>query len=416
MYGIKTFFVSLSPKFRIIRLHVHEQVSMNNDKIITHQMEQEFAFVDSIITAHTNVAIVKLNAEALQTYWEVGAFISDRLKNAEWGDHVVSELADYLKRHNPKRRGYGKRSLYNMVKLYETYSTAEFSQTIEKLKLSEFVQSQIAQIESLPIVQMSSAKNAPNEIVQSPIAQLPSVAIPGILCLITYTHHLEILNRCNEYEEKVFYMLYTAHLHLKVEELRRCIVNQTFETLMKKDKQMTPALREQYPGAEFMLKDRVLLDFLNLKEKHTEPQLHASLVEQMKQFVLELGKDFLYIDDEYTVKVGGKRKRIDLVFYHRALQCLVAIELKAVDFESEFVSKMDMYLEALDRDYKRPNENPSVGIILCPSADKAEVEYSLCRSMSPTMVAEYKRVLIPREVMTRSLAEYCEFLKKEYKK
>lgn len=380
------------------------------------QLEQDFAYLDSLITAHTNAAIAKLNAEALQTYWEVGGYISIRLKNAQWGDHVVSELADYLKRHNPKRRGYGKRSLYNMVKLFDTYSSAEFSQTIEQLKLSEFVQSQIAQLESRPIVQLPTAQNASNAIVQSPIAQLPSMAIPGVLCLVTYTHHLEILNRCNGYEESIFYMLYTAHQHLKVAELRRCIVNQTFESLMKKDKQMTPALLEQYPGAEYMLKDRVLLDFLNLKEKHTEPQLHASLLNQMKQFVLELGKDFLYIDDEYTVKVGGKRKRIDLVFYHRALQCLVAIELKAVDFESEFVSKMDMYLEALDRDYKRPNENPSVGIILCPSADKAEVEYSLCRSMSPTMVAEYKRVLIPREVMKKSLAEYCEFLKKENKK
>lgn len=388
-------------------------MATNNSDI--QQLEQEFAYVDSLITAHTNAAIAKVNAEALQTYWEVGAYISDRLRNAQWGDHVVSELADYLKRHNPKRRGYGKRSLYNMAKLYDTYSTIEFGQTIEQLKLSEFVQSQIAQIESRPIMQMPSAQNASNEIVQSPIAQLPSMAVPGVLCLVTYTHHLEILNRCDGYEECLFYMLYTAHQHLKVEELRRCIVNQTFETLMKKDKQMTPALLDQYPGAEYMLKDRVLLDFLNLKEKHTEPQLHASLVNHMKQFVLELGKDFLYIDDEYTVKVGGKRKRIDLMFYHRALQCLVAVELKAVDFESEFVSKMDMYLEALDRDYKRPNENPSVGIILCPSADKAEVEYSLCRSMSPTMVAEYKRVLIPREVMKKSLAEYCEFLK-EYKK
>lgn len=379
------------------------------------QLELEFAFVDSLITAHTNAAIAKVNAEALQTYWEVGAYISERLKNAQWGDHVVSELADYLKRHNPKRRGYGKRSLYNMVKLYDTYSTAEFGQTIEQLKLSEFVQSQIAQIESRPIVKLPTVQNASNEIVQSGIAQLPSMAIPGVLCLVTYTHHLEILNRCNGFEESIFYILYTAHQHLKVEELRRCIVNQTFENLMKKDKQMTPALLTQFPGAEYMLKDRVLLDFLNLREMHTEPELHSKLVDRMRQFVLELGKDFLYIDDEYTVKVGNKRKRIDLVFYHRALQCLVAVELKAVDFESEFVSKMDMYLEALDRDYKRPNENPSVGIILCPSADKAEVEYSLCRSMSPTMVAEYKRILIPREVMKRSLAEYCEFLKKEYK-
>ena len=387
---------------------------MDTDISNIQQLEHEFAYVDSLITAHTNAAIAKVNAEALQTYWEVGGYISDRLKNAQWGDHVVSELADYLKRHNPKRRGYSKRNLYNMVTFYDNYSSLEFQSVTEQLKLSEFVQSQTAQIEARPIVQMSSAQNEDSEIVQSGTAQFKNTSIPSILTLVTFTHHVEIINRCQEFEEKVFYMLYTAHQHLKVEELRRCIVNQTFENLMKKGKPMTPALLGQYPGAEYMLKDRVLLDFLNLKEKHTEPQLHASLVDKMKQFVLELGKDFLYIDDEYTVKVGGKSKRIDLVFYHRALQCLVAIELKAVDFESEFVSKMDMYLEALDRDYKRPNENPSVGIILCPSADKAEVEYSLCRSMSPTMVAEYKRVLIPREVLTRSLAEYCEFLKKEY--
>ncbi|MCR5568661.1 MAG: DUF1016 domain-containing protein [Paludibacteraceae bacterium] len=103
-----------------------------------------------------------------------------------------------------------------------------------------------------------------------------------------------------------------------------------------------------------------------------------------------------------------------MLFYHRALQCLVAVELKSVDFEAEFASKLDLYLEALDRDYRRPNENPSMGIILCPSADKSEVEYTLNRSMSPTMVAEYQRLLIPKSVMRRSLAEYCEYLKKSF--
>lgn len=131
---------------------------MNNDKIITIQLEQEFAAVDSIITAHTNSAIAKVNAEALQTYWDVGAFISDRLKNAQWGNHVVSELADYLKRHNPKRRGYGKRNLYNMVMFYDNYSSSKFQEVTEQLWHSEFVQSGIAQIEARPIVQMSSAK------------------------------------------------------------------------------------------------------------------------------------------------------------------------------------------------------------------------------------------------------------------
>lgn len=119
---------------------------MNTDISNTIQLEKEFAYVDSLITAHINAAIAKVNAEALQTYWEVGGYISDRLKNAQWGDHVVSELADYLKRHNPKRRGYSKRNLYNMVTFYDNYSSSKFQEVIEQLKLSEFVQSQTVQI------------------------------------------------------------------------------------------------------------------------------------------------------------------------------------------------------------------------------------------------------------------------------
>lgn len=117
------------------------------------------------------------------------AFISEKLKSAQWGDHVVSELADYLKRHNPKRRGYSKRTLYNSVRLYETYSSPAFSEIIERLQLNEFV--------------------------QSPIAQLPAVTLPSILCLTTYTNHMEILNRCRDYDARVFYILYAAHQHLK---------------------------------------------------------------------------------------------------------------------------------------------------------------------------------------------------------
>ena len=372
-----------------------------NKIAITQQIEQEFAYIDSLISAHTNSAIAKVNAEAMQTYWEIGQYISDRLKSSQWGAKVVGELADYLKRQNPKRRGYSKRNLYNMVKFFDTYSNSEFAAFIGKLNLDEFVQSQTAQITASPIVQL-------------PTAQLPTVQVPPILCLTTFTNHVEIVNRCDSFDERIFYTLYAAHHHLKAEELRRSIVSHTFESVMSKEKQLSPAMLTQYPDAQFMLKDKLFLDFLGLKPKHTEPQLHSALLEHMKQFILELGKDFIFMDSEFSVIVGGKQKRIDLLFYHRALQCLVAVELKAVDFEAEFVSKLDLYLEALDRDHKHPNENPSVGIILCPSADKSEVEYTLSRSLSPTMVAEYRRRLIPIEVMQHSLAEYCEYLKNEF--
>lgn len=365
--------------------------------------ERQFAYVDSIIKRHRTSAIATVNMESLLTAWEVGQFISAQLKSSHWGSKVVSELADYLKRQNPKRRGFGKRHLYNMVKFYDTYSTDEFRHLGEHLKLDEFVQLPIAQIEN---------NDGQNEIVQLPIAQFEnsSKSMPIVLTLNTFTNHIEILNRCATNEERVFYMLYAAHQRLKTEELRRCIVTQTHVALLGKEKMMSPKLRDSYPNIDFVLKDKAIVDFLNLPQKHNEHHLHKGLIEHMKEFILELGKDFLFVDSEYAVQVGGSTKRIDLLFYHRALQCLVAIELKAVDFEPEFVGKMDMYLEALDRDVKRDNENPSIGIILCPSADRSMVEYTLSRSLSPTMVTEYRRKLIPQEVMQKSLDEYCSYL------
>ena len=368
------------------------------------ELEKQFEYVNSIIEQHRSSAITKVNTEALLTNWEIGQYISMQLKSSAWGAKVVSDLADYLKRQNPKRRGFGKRHLYNMVKFYETYSSEKFTSIIDELKIPEIVQSGIAQLDD---------KHQKGEIVQLSIAQFEETfsPMPQLLTLVPFTGHLEIMNRCRSDEERIFYMLYASHQRLKTEELRRCIVNQTYSSLMEKEKMLSPKMFAEYPNAEFILKDKAFVDFLNLPVKHNEHHLHKGLLEHMKEFILELGKEFLFVDSEYGVEVGGSTKRIDLLFYHRALQCLVAIELKAVDFQPEFVGKMDMYLEALDRDVKRDNENPSIGIILCPSADRSMVEYTLSRSLSPTMIAEYQRKLIPLEVMRKSLEEYCTFLK-----
>lgn len=369
------------------------------------ELERQFAFVNSMIERYRSSAISMVNTAALQMNWEIGQYISMQLKSARWGTKIVSDLADYLKRTNPKQRGFGKRHLYNMVKFYDTYSAKPFLNTLSNLHLPELVQSRIAQLE-MP------SKSVTNEIVQLGIAQLEEdlQPLPKLLSIIPFTSHIEIMNRCRSDEERIFYMLYARHQGLKTEELRRCIVNQTFSSLMEKEKMLSPKLLDEYPQSEFMLKDKAIVDFLNLPQEHNEHHLHKGLLEHMKAFILELGKDFLFIESEFGVQVGGSTKRIDLLFFHRALQCLVAIELKAVDFQPEFVGKMDMYLEALDRDVKRDNENPSIGIILCPSADRSMVEYTLSRSLSPTMIAEYQRKLIPQQVMKKSLEEYCSFL------
>ena len=363
------------------------------------ELTRQFEYVNSLIERHRFSAITKVNIEVLMTSWEVGEYISIQLKTSHWGSKVVSELADYLKLQNPQRRGFGKRHLYNMVKFYDLYSRVEFSEMIKILHLSEIVQSSIAQLGYIEKVDRRPLKSFTT-----------LLAIPELLLLIPFTSHLEIMNRCNTDEERIFYMLYASQQSLRTEELRRCIVNQTYASLMNKDKMLSPKLLSEYPKTEFMLKDKAFVDSLNLPEIHNESHLHKGLLEHIKDFILELGKDFLFVESEFRVQVGGSTKRIDLLFYHRALQCLVAIELKTVDFQPEFIGKMDLYLEALDRDVKRDNENPSIGIILCPSADRSIVEYTLSRSLSPTMVAEYKRKLIPIEVMRKSLEEYCEFL------
>lgn len=363
------------------------------------ELTRQFEYVNSLIERHRFNAITKVNIEVLLTSWEVGEYISIQLKTSRWGSKVVSELADYLKLQNPQRRGFGKRHLYNMVKFYDLYSRVEFSEMIKILHLSEIVQSSIAQLGYIEKVDRRPLKSS-----------ITLLAIPELLLLIPFTSHLEIMNRCNTDEERIFYMLYASQQSLRTEELRRCIVNQTYASLMNRDKMLSPKLLSEYPKTEFMLKDKAFVDFLNLPEVHNEQHLHKGLLEHIKDFILELGKDFLFVESEFRVQVGGSTKRIDLLFYHRALQCLVAIELKTVDFQPEFIGKMDLYLEALDRDVKRDNENPSIGIILCPSADRSIVEYTLSRSLSPTMVAEYRRKLIPIDVMRKSLEEYCEFL------
>lgn len=370
------------------------------------EIEHDFQRVHDIVVFHRAEVARKVNAEMLQMAWEIGQYISARTKSSSWGAKVVDELAEYLQLHEPDSRGFGRRNLYNMVAFYDKYSTPEFQEVIKSLNNSVFIQKKTQS----EFVQMPSAQMEGPGIVQISSAQITFTPLPAILTLTTFSNHLEILNRTHSYQESIFYILYAAQQQLTTKELRRAIVTQTYGSIMSKEKQFTPAMLSQYPGASFLFKDRLILDFLNLPSDFIEPQLHGGILNNMKDFILELGKDYVFIGSEYPVKVGGSTKRIDLLFYNRALHCLAAVELKAVDFQAEFVSKMDMYLEALDRDVKKADENPSIGIILCPSIDKTMAEYTLSRSLSPTMVSEYQRKLIPRDILVKSLHDYCRYL------
>ena len=345
------------------------------------------------------------------TAWHVGSYVSAKLKSEEWGSKVVTQLSEYIRSRRPDIKGYSRRSIYNMVMFYDEYSSETFSVTVEKYLNSEFVQPKTAQIEaSLP-------KQGEAVIVQTRTAQIVPAAseqMPKILELTTLTNHMEILCRCKNNEERMFYILYANKEHLVKRELQRCISNQTYTALLGSKSNMSKGLLNAYPNAPIMFKDTLFVDFLNLPNKHSEAKLKNGLVEHMKQFILELGKDFIFMDQEYHLNIGSSTFKADLLFFHRGLQALVAVELKKTKFHPRDLGQLEFYLEALDRDVKRSNENPSIGIILCPEADRVVVEYAMSRSMSPTMIAEYKRILIPQERMQEQLNEFCNlFLNKE---
>lgn len=376
---------------------------MENNKIIV-SMEQQFGEVIDIILQHKSRASRAVNNELLLTAWHVGSYVSAKLKSEEWGSKVVSQLSEYIRSQRPDIKGFGRSNIYNMVLFYDEYSSDSFSAIIEKYLNSEFVQPRIGQIE----VPQSTQEVA--VIVQPETAQFiqPKTGqMPKILELTTLTNHIEILCRCKSNEERMFYILYANKEHLVKRELQRCISNQTYTVLLGSKNNMSKGLLNAYPNAPIMFKDTLFVDFLNLPKKHSESKLKNSLVEHMKQFILELGKDFIFMDQEYHLNIGASTFKADLLFFHRGLQALVAVELKKTKFHPRDLGQLEFYLEALDRDVKRSNENPSIGIILCPEADRVVVEYAMSRSMSPTMIAEYKRILIPQERMQQQLNEFC---------
>ena len=370
--------------------------------------EQQFNEVVLIIQQHRSKASQAINQEVLLTAWHIGGYVSAKLKSEEWGRKVVSQLSEFIRSHHPEIKGYSRSSIYNMVMLYDEYSSLSFQSTVQKYLRTEFVQPVVGQLKDYSKEDLDSTISPPIS------AQSLATQIPKILTYTTLTNLIEITCRCKSDEERLFYILYAHKEQLAKRELQRCISNQTYATLLGSKKNMSRGLLETYPNAPIIFKDTLFVDFLGLPQKHSEVSLKSGLIDHMKQFILELGKDFIFMDQEYNLNVGASSFKADLLFYHRGLQALVAVELKKTKFHPRDLGQLEFYLEALDRDVKRSNENPSIGILLCPEADKVVVEYAMSRSMSPTMIAEYKRILIPQERMQQQLNEYCDhFLEDE---
>jgi len=223
---------------------------------------------------------------------------------------------------------------------------------------------------------------------------------------LTWSHNLQIMS-CKTDEEREFYLTLSVKNRYSFRELKRQMDSALFERTMLSD--ITNKLIVERNEGLSALRDSYVLEFLDLPDRHKEKDLRKAIVDNIKSFILEFGKDFAFVGEEYRVQVGNRDFFINLLFSNRELHCLVAIELKIGEFEPEHLGKMEFYLEVLDRDVKKPSENPSVGLILCTKKDIAVVEYALSRSLSPTLIADYKLHLPDKKILENKLRELTEF-------
>ena len=273
-----------------------------------------------------------------------------------------------MKREYPAMKGFTRRGIYRMKQFYETYKD--------------------------------------NEIVSTLLTQ------------ISWSNNVIILSSTNSMEEKEFYIRMCIKNNYSARELDRQISSGYFQRYMLSDGKANQSLtqttgEEDYPNTRIL--DTYSLEFLDLPKNYSEKDLKKSIISNMKDFILEIGKDFTYVGEEYRVQVGNEDFYIDLLFYNRTLSCLVAFELKIGKFKPEYISKMDFYLEALDRQERKENENPSVGVILCASKDEQVVEYAMSRTMSPTMVSQYTLKLIDKRLLEEKLKEIKEIVEENNK-
>lgn len=375
----------------------------------------EFEGIARLIEESRNRAFQKVNEELVLLYFTVGKTVSVRVAEGAWGDKTVEELSSYIVNRFPGLSGFTRRGLYRMKQFYETYSV---DSDCYKLWLDVYAEKENSQFVS-PLATQSKSTIGNDKLIVSPLAaQLPTadnkhdIFVTTLLTQINWTNHLEILSGGKTPEENIFYLLLSFKEKLSKLELRRQINSAVFERSLMAN-QIVSSLPTQFPTGVF--KDPYVFEFLDLPELHSEKDLEKALIQNLRKFILEIGKGFTYMGNQFRLQVGNKDYYTDLLFYHRDLQCLVLFELKIQEFEPEFLGKLNFYLEALDRDVKRSFENPSIGILLCKGKDAEVVEYSMARNTSPAMVSDYETKLIPKELLTGKLSQLIELFSKEQK-
>lgn len=324
---------------------------------------QQFNTISTLIKEAKQKAYHAVNKELVTLYWQVGEYISQQVEKKAWGKSVVKELSEFINHTEPNIVGFSPQNIWRMKQFYETY------------------------------------KDSPK--------------LSAMLREISWTSNTIIFSRCKNFEERTFYLKLVLKERWSSRELERQIDSSYFERVMIGNSKVSTLPKQLPQDITDSFKDTYVVELLNLPEQHSEKDLKKSIAQNISKFLLEFGRDFAFMGEEYALQVGNQDFAIDLVFYNRSLNCMVAIELKIEKFKPEHLGQLNFYLEALDRDIRKPHENPSIGILLCKGKDDTVVEYALSRSLSPTLVADYQTKLPDKKLLQAKWEEILNNLEED---
>ncbi len=317
------------------------------------------------------------NREQLLLYLTTGKMLVQKIDAEKWGANVVNQISADLQKQLPGLKGFSRRNLMKMKQFYTDYA-------------------------SLLIMPSTTAQfNLVNNelFVSSLTAQMPQDALEAFW-LVSFSHHIVLLGKCKSLEERFFYMAQAAFQFWSVSILEHQIDACLFEKQGKLPNNFSKTLNEQLkPSALQVFKDEYLLDFISIDDDDDEKDIENKVVTEIRDFILRMGKGFSFIGNQYRVELDDEEFFIDLLFFNRYLQCLVAFELKKGKFKPDFAGQLNFYLNILDEKIKLPHENSSIGIVLCKEKNNTVVEFSV-KSIDKAMgVATFKTSKeIPRDI------------------
>lgn len=331
-------------------------------------------------------AAVKVNAEQLLFNWQLGRDLVIRKAEEEWGSGIVEQVSLDLQAEFPESKGFSTTNLWYMKQWYRFY--ADNGQKLHQLGGElQAADNQIAK----------KLHQIGGEIVENDEPNLTGADFPALLALIPWRHHVEIVSKCKNIDEALFYIVRTASEGWSRNTLMNCIKADYYHTsggAITNFSERLPSPQSEL--AQAITKDTYNFGFISLPKEYEEEELETELERQLTRFLLELGTGFAYLGRQRQIIVAGKTRKLDMLFFHIPLNCYIVVELKAVPFQPEFAGKLNFYVNAVDDLIKTPSQNPTIGLLICSNKDETEVQYAFKGVQTPMGVASYDNIQVKK--------------------